>query len=188
MVSKDIAKVTATVEQTQKKRAARYSASVKEDCKALYITGVEPAKIQLSTGVQADTVSSWATRGGWRALKIKVESRVQNVIGAAVKEHTEHESTELRAILAKELVKQGKKLEGQDFTASALASRDGKQGRATVAKTIAETASVVFGWGKDSAGVNVSVTLLEHQPAPAMLQDATATDVQAEVTVATEGA
>ena len=118
--------------------------------KGLYFQGLSPSDIASKVALSADLISNWAKRYGWS----RVRAEARQIMGDAGRGKPLDErvrlgsggSARVRALLADEVEAQASALRSVPAKANKLGNTPQGQGRASVAKTIAETASLVFDW------------------------------------------
>ena len=150
--------------------AAKKPAEAKELAKALFIQGVKYSIISQQVDVSQALIRAWASRGKWHQLATKaqqvplqalergflVETRNSlQAMGDKIREQLSQELADQVGLLAKQPAR----------SAGDLATVKGVQGRASVVKTIAETAALVHDWGSQGNAGLVLIGDLSQEPA-----------------------
>lgn len=127
-----------------------YTPEQKELAKSLYLQGLKAPVIAETISVPVGTIRKWSTRGGWPSLSAQTSViRIQRAEGRAGSEaaaNIQDRSNRVRSLLAAEVEAQAQALASQPPKPSELGNTPQRQGRAAIAKAIADTASTVFDW------------------------------------------
>jgi hypothetical protein len=138
----------------------------RETVKLLYIQGVKTSVIAAETGVKQGTIKTWANRYGWNQLGARANAVLVSRGEARLRESTrtlQAASQALRGGLSEELLDQLAVLRSQPPRRTAdLGNSPRGQGRAAVAKTLAEAASLVHDWDAEHAPGLIVVGLVER--------------------------
>jgi hypothetical protein len=121
----------------------------RDTAKELYISGITPDRIAISLGVKRPTIYKWARSGKWSILRNGCAAHAK-IIADKPKEIADGVSDEVRRGLSNVLRAQVSTLAKSTTGISGLRNSKSEQGLAAVAKTIAETAAIVFDWGRDN--------------------------------------
>ncbi len=126
----------------------------KESAKALIMKGMSGLQAANQLGLSPARVRQWMTRHGWTSDRSAVQSVASTisreiVVNQSVVERT-RTSHRVRRLMSQVVEGQAKTLaESPAQSVAELANSKEGQGLASVAKTVAETASVVLGWGDE---------------------------------------
>ena len=147
--SRYLLRMVSTVENTQpapvKRQKTFHSKDTRQAVHAMYVAGIAPLRISRETGVPANTVNKWITRGGWTAGKDTLTRVGQNAVASTITREVERQSTEVLGLLAGELAAQARLLaKNKPKTLGALAL-----GRTATVNTLATACDKVFGWSRD---------------------------------------
>jgi hypothetical protein len=145
---------------TQKRvspRSYQHDLSVRERCEALYKSSLLPAAISKQTGVRKGTITQWAKRYHWTEKRDKIVLGSGKDVAATIAHEFEHQSDEVRGLLAVEAVRQ----------ASELAVNPNST--AATFKTVVDAADKLFGWSKqEGTGCLIQIGMrAELMPKPA---------------------
>lgn len=136
---------------------------------ALFIASVPVSQIASQLGISRDSVRQWCSRYKWQTPRQAVTTTVQRSLSNSVTEALKRDGQEAREALARSVNKQAKALASvESVNAKDLGNTPDGQGLASITKTVAETANVVFGWDKESSGGLLSMScsrLLDPQEA-----------------------
>lgn len=120
-----------------------------EVAKAFVTQGVKTSVISERTGVNPKTIRTWSRRYGWIKTASIVRQDVNQAVTATVVDDLKSIGGRVREALAVEIESQAQLLAKEPAESiKDLATSQGKQGRAVIVKTIAETAGNVFGWNE----------------------------------------
>jgi len=157
--------------------------SIRELAKALYIQGVKMSVIVQQCQVKEKAIRNWVKRGNWPDLASRATQplihKLQRGLAVETANTLQAMGDQIRDKLSRELLDQVQLLTKQPARdVSDLATVKGIQGRASVVKTIAETAAVVHDWGSQSSAGLVLVGELSREPGETPLA---AVDISASV-------
>lgn len=165
---------------------ARHPRETKDLAKALFVQGLKYSAIAAHIGVGQSVIRSWAMRGKWNSLVASTATVVQQVLKRGVVLETannlQSRGNEIRDKLSQELAAQAALLASSPpATVAELGNSKHGQGRASIAKTIADAAGIVHDWGNQGQSGLVLVGELSREP-----EEAAALDIAATVTQAPE--
>lgn len=126
--------------------ALKVSESNRSIAQALVIQGFSFREVSEKTGLNLRTIQTWARRYGWRKLRDETKREVNQAIVRATGTALSELSTQVREWLAAEVQEQIAALRNLPVKATALANSPKGEGRSSLVKRIADTASVVFDW------------------------------------------
>lgn len=137
----------------------------RELVQALYLQGLNREDICKQTGLKQGTLRTWVARFKWDTLKEQarqaLETAAQPSLAVQVAKDLSAKSKAAREALAGELDTQLQALKTTPANGFAdLRNTPEGQGRAAVAKTIAETAAKVFGWDNETTKNSVNIHLI----------------------------
>jgi hypothetical protein len=139
-----------------------HSDDVKAKAKALFLQGLRPSVIGEQLGVKRETIATWRSRGHWAEKRADEGTPKETVVPG---DPLALVSFQVRSDIAQALVKQANMLSRQRVKGIKDLGNEGKrQGYAGVAKTLAETASIVFGWKSDSASSILVISGSQPKP------------------------
>jgi IS30 family transposase len=141
----------------------------RELARELFMQGLSVAVISRKIGLNANTVSTWTKRGKWAELRSKLEHNLDGPGEKLACMTRAERSAAIREALSEELREQVAILRGSPVqSVKELATTKQGQGRAAVAKIVAETASLVHDW---SSEVTPGLILAIPMPLPERRQD-----------------
>ena len=121
----------------------------KEQVKALFLQGLTPSRIEASTGIKASTVSQWATRKKWVALRDGLTLTIVKPGGKTVLSEPRSRLADLSQSLREQMADI---LQAQTSKLAKLSSPSTVNGVRAIAATLeplARTAKLVHDWGSD---------------------------------------
>ena len=122
-----------------------HSKDTRQAVHAMYVAGIAPLRISRETGVPANTVNKWITRGGWTAGKDTLTRVGQNAVASTISREVEAQSQEVLGLLSGELLAQARLFaKNKPKTLTSLA-----MGRTATVNQLATACDKVFGWSKD---------------------------------------
>lgn len=143
----------------------------RELVKTLFMSGLPSTRISADTGIPKRTIQKWAIAGHWGTIRTAIQDRGMQYAKFVVEGSLSAVSKQVRADLAREVADQVAVLRDKRPTKLAdLQNTKYRTGRATTVKTIADTASAVFGWESETkVGLIVPMVGLQapSQEAPA---------------------
>ena len=117
------------------------------NARKLFEAGLRIADIARQTGVSPDTLSQWKRRDKWQKPALAPVTIPVRVVKDEPKNVHSHL---VKSRLAEVLSEQVRLLGSKKLVLGSLRNSRKSQGFAAVAKTIAETAAIVFDWKSDS--------------------------------------
>jgi len=164
----------------------RHPPEAKALARALYVQGLKYYAISIHTQVKESVIRSWAKRGNWASLVANPLRNVPVVLQRGVAVDTannlQSRGNEIREKLSQELMAQATLLASTPpGSVAELGNSKHGQGRASIAKTIADAAGIVHDWGNQGQAGLVLIGELSRAP-----DEPAALDIGATVTQAPE--
>jgi hypothetical protein len=122
---------------------------------AMLATGSTLQATADSIGCHPDSVRKWALSSN----ALETRHLAKEAVKSAIENALSPLSLKVRERLAEVMGKQAESLAGADHSVSEMRTNPDRQGLAAVTKTVAETASMVFGWDAETSTSDQMSTL-----------------------------